>query len=317
MSYIFIDEHGTVVGIKDNCISIKYTDGMVKSVPVENVDGIYMFSSSQLTAQCVMECFGKLQSTGHINVQRQRKQVHLYETAFSIELSKRIIVGKIHNQEIVLKRYARSEKKSVDDLTIRMRNCMDNVKRGKTIDEIMGYEGRAAKLYFEGLSRLVHEEFKFNGRSKRPPLDEFNSMLSLGYSILMNEVYGMLENKGLNPYFGFMHSDKEKHPTLASDMMEEWRAIIVDSLVMSLVNGHEIHKEHFYHDLDCPGYYLTKEGLSIFLKKYDRKLRTVVNYLTYIDYSVSFRRSIDLQINELTKAIEEGDASLYTPIWLR
>lgn len=71
-------------------------------------------------------------------------------------------------------------------------------------------------------------------------LNEFNSMISLGYSILMNEVYCKIEMKGLNPYFGFIHRDAEKHPTLASDMMEEWRAVIVDATAMSMINGHEI-----------------------------------------------------------------------------
>lgn len=68
-------------------------------------------------------------------------------------------------------------------------------------------------------------------------------MIGLGYSVLMNEIYGKIEEKGLNPYFGFMHRDAEKHPTLASDLMEEWRAVIVDATVMSIINGNEITKE--------------------------------------------------------------------------
>ena len=76
--------------------------------------------------------------------------------------------------------------------------------------------GTAARYYFQGLGKLVDDPFKFHGRSRRPPKDEFNSMLSLGYSILMNEIYGKIQSKGLNPYFGFIHRDKEKHPTLAA-----------------------------------------------------------------------------------------------------
>ena len=78
----------------------------------------------------------------------------------------------------------------------------------------------------------------------------------------MNEVYCKIETKGLNPYFGFMHRDAEKHPTLASDLMEEWRAIIVDSTVMSMINGHEIALDDFTTRLDEPGIYIQKNGLS-------------------------------------------------------
>ncbi len=110
----------------------------------------------------------------------------------------------------------------------------------------------------------------------------------------MNELYGKIETKGLNPYFGFMHRDKEKHPTLASDMMEEWRTVIVDSTAMSMINGHEIHKEDFMTDMDEPGCFLTRNGIKLYLSKLEKKLQTEVRYLSYIDYAVSFRRAIAL-----------------------
>ena len=72
---------------------------------------------------------------------------------------------------------------------------------------MIGFEGQAAKYYFKGLSACIDENFTFQGRNRRPPRDEFNSMISLGYSILMNEVYCKVEMKGLNPYFGFIHRD--------------------------------------------------------------------------------------------------------------
>ena len=112
----------------------------------------------------------------------------------------------------------------------------------------------------------------------------------------MNEFYREIENKGLHPYFGFIHQDREKHPTLASDLMEEWRAVLVDSLVLSLVNGHEILEEHFCSDADQPGIFLTKEGMKIFIRKMEDKMRQEQHYLTYVDYRVSFRRAMELQV---------------------
>ena len=232
-------------------------------------------------------------------------------------MAKKIISAKLKNQSVVLRRYEKSRGLELQDEQKMLNICRAKIPRCTSVPEVIGYEGQGAKYYFAGLSKCVEEDFKFSGRNKRPPKDEFNSMLSLGYSILMNEVYSKIEMKGLNPYFGFIHRDAEKHPTLASDMMEEWRAVLVDATVMSLIYGHEIHKDDFMFPTDKPGCYLTKDGLKIFLNKLERKLQTEVRYLPYVEYAVSFRRAIFLQMEKLSKAIETGDISFYEPIQIR
>ena len=99
--------------------------------------------------------------------------------------------------------------------------------------------------------------------------------------------------------------------------MEEWRAVIIDSLVMSLVNGHEIFMEHFMQELEEPGIFLTKEGMKIFLKKVEDRMRREHHYLKYVEYPVSFRRAMELQVNSFAKAIEENNFDLYEPVWIR
>lgn len=333
MSLLFINESNATIGIESNRCSVKYADGMIKSVPIETLESITIMGRAQMTTQCVQEClkrgipvayfskggtyFGRLQSTGHINAERQRKQCSLYESPFSFELARNMIHAKLKNQQVVLRRYEKSKGRTVSGFIKMLQICREKLPQCRTIPELMGYEGQGAKAYFDGLSDLVEPEFKFHGRSRRPPKDEFNSMLSLGYSVLMNELYGKIEAKGLNPYFGFMHRDKEQHPTLASDLMEEWRAVIVDATVMSMINGHEIQKEDFTTDLEEPGCFLSRNGIKILLSKLEKKLQTEVRYLGYVDYAVSFRRGIALQVNMLVKAIEEEDASVYQPIEIR
>lgn len=133
----------------------------------------------------------------------------------------------------------------------------------------------------------------------------------------MNELYGKIEAKGLNPYFGVMHKDREKHPTLASDLMEEWRAVLIDSTVLSMLNGNELLKEDFYSDMDSPGVFLGKNAFKKYIQKLENKFRAESRYLTYIDYRVSFRRALDLQINQFVKALETGNADEYSPIVIR
>ena len=333
MGLLYVNESGAVIGVEANKCTVQYKDGMKKMIPIESLEGITIMGRSQMTTQCAEECmvrgipvayfskggryFGRLMSTGHINVERQRRQSELYDTEFSLQLSKNIINAKIKNQSVVLKRYEKSKGLLLNEEQKMMDICRNKVLRCERIEESIGFEGQAARYYFQGLSKCMDDPFKFQGRSRRPPLDEFNSMISLGYSILMNEVYCKIEMKGLNPYFGFLHRDAEKHPTLASDMMEEWRAVIVDATAMSMINGHEIHKEHFISDLEEPGYYLTKDGLKLYLNKLEKKFQTSVRYLKYVDYPVSFRRAILLQMEQLVKAIEKGDADLYKPVIIR
>ena len=333
MSLLFINENNAVIGIESNQCTVKYSDGMKKMVPIETLESITIMGHAQMTTQCVQEClkrgipvsyfskkgnyFGRLHSTGHINAPRQRKQCSLYETRFALDLAQNIINAKLKNQHVVLKRYEKSKKIPVTESLKMIRICREKLQYCKTIPELIGYEGQGAKAYFDGLSVLIDPKFSFHGRNRRPPRDEFNSMISLGYSVLMNEIYGKIESKGLNPYFGCLHRDKEKHPTLASDMMEEWRAVIVDSTVMSMINGHEIQKEDFITDMDGPGCFMTRNGIQTYLSKLEKKLQTEVRYLNYVDYAVSFRRGIALQMNMLVKAIEEENASLYKPIEIR
>ena len=98
---------------------------------------------------------------------------------------------------------------------------LQKAQQASNIEQLMGYEGQAAKTYFKMLGQITDPEFTFSGRSKRPPMDPYNSLISLGYAILLNEIYGKLEARGLNAYFAFLHADRENHPALASDLMEE------------------------------------------------------------------------------------------------
>ena len=330
MSYLYVLEHGSIISFSENYVRVTCKDDMCKMVPVETLEGISIFSKSQMTTQCTEEClkrgipvsyyskngryFGRLISTGHINAMRQRKQAALYETEFAVRLGCRIMKAKIRNQEVILRRYQRTTGINVDEERSKMHYSAEKLDRCRTIEQISGYEGIAARNYFQALEKLVDKVFSFHGRTRRPPQDKFNSMLSLGYSILLNEIYGKIESKGLNPYFGFIHKDHENHPTLGSDLMEEWRAVIIDSLAMSLANGHEILPEHF---LEEDGIILTKAGMTVFINKLEQKLRTDVSYLDYVNYRVNFRRAMDLQVNCLVQAIESQNADFYHPVVIR
>lgn len=188
--------------------------------------------------------------------------------------------------------------------------------RGYSVQELIGYEGMAARIYFEALSLLIREEFAFQGRNRQPPRDPFNSLLSLGYTLLLYEIYGVLESAGLNPYGGFIHSDRAKHPTLASDLMEEWRAVIVDSVVFSLIQGKEIAADQFVTNEETGGVYLKTDGMKIFIEKMEKKFRSETGYLDS-SYRMSYRQALKHQVNRLVLAIEREEPEVYVPIRIK
>lgn len=330
---LYVEDNQAKIGIDGHRAVIQCKDGLTRYVPLETLDGITILGKPQLTTQFMEFClrnginvaffsksgkyFGRLSSTGHVKAQLQRKQAALYDGGFALQLARKIVEAKLHNQMVLLRRYSGSRHIDCTEEIKMIRICANKVMEADCIPEIMGYEGQGAKSYFKGLSECIEPEFRFNGRNRQPPKDPFNSMISLGYSILMNELYGEIELHGLNPYFGFIHRDAEHHPTLASDMMEEWRAVIIDAAVMSLINGHEVKIDGFERDATESGCFLTKDTLKIYLQKLEQKLQTTVNYLDYVDYPVSFRSAISKQIQRLSEAISEENQELYHPIRIR
>ena len=217
----------------------------------------------------------------------------------------------------MLKRYNRTAGIRTDNEIIGMKNAAQKLKISTSIEQILGYEGTASRCYFQGLSKIMEPAFAFDGRNRMPPQDPFNAMLSFGYTVLQNEIYGEIENRGLTPYAGFMHQDRERHATLASDLLEEWRAPIVDAAVLSMINHHEIQPEDFEKDEVNGGIILKKSARRTFLRSLEMKMKTEMNYLSYVSEKTSFRKAIWLQVGELVRAIEQEDYNRYEPIRLR
>ncbi len=334
MSYIYINEQGSKISVNGGYCVVETVDGMKRSIPSATIEYVSVFGNVDITTPALQmfmtnkipialysnkgKYFGRVMSNENVNINRQRKQFKLSgDTQFSIDISKRFIDAKIHNQSVVLNRYCPKGENSekVKECVKQMKYIRKDLPKCTSIDQLMGYEGIAARYYFNGLSLCVLPEFAFSGRSRRPPRDPFNSMISLGYSMLMNELYGAAEGKGLNVYAGFLHQDKENHPTLASDLMEEWRSVIVDSVVMSLINGKEISIKGF--TVDENGVFLDGKTMGVFIKKYENKMRTTIKYLDDHKNGVSFRKALWLQTAALAKAIDNEDSSLYDPIYIR
>ena len=331
MSFAYITEKGAIISHKNGRFIVGRNHETLLEIPQETLEGLVLIDTVQVTSKAMvtlLTCgipvtwlsskghfFGRLESTSHVRVFKQQKQFLLQEKPFSFELSKKTISAKIHNQITLLRRYNRD--RNIPEVNLHIRNIMtmrDSLRRSKTKEELMGYEGMAAKIYFSALGYFAGSDFAFEKRSKRPPLDSFNSLLSLAYTLIMYELFTAIANEGLHPYVGFLNALKENHPALASDLLEEWRPVLADSLALSLVQHHEIKKEHFYSDEETGGVFLTYEGRKIFFREYEKKMRSINQY---IEGKHSYRRSLSYQVAQYSQALMAEDVSIYDPIWLR
>jgi CRISPR-associated protein Cas1 len=306
----------------------------VEEIPSAKVESIVVYKGTTVSTAVYEECLsngvpllyvdysircqGRLESLNHHNIERHMVQFERYQDEeFSLELDKKIIYGKLRNGIVVLRRYNRNQLiPEVKSIINQMSIYEKMLDRANTISELSGYEGSFSKLFFEGLSYLTCDDFKFQGRSKRPPKDPFNGLLSFGYTLLYNEIYTALIGKGLNPFVGVMHRIKNGHAALASDLMEEWRAVMVDSFVLNLVNGGTFKAVDFSWSSNN-GIYLCWEDRKTFIQRFETRLRKKVKYILDINAPLSFRESIQHQIYMFTQALEQKNPDLYNPIIIR
>lgn len=171
---------------------------------------------------------------------------------------------------------------------------------------LMGIEGSCARAYFEALSALVPSELAFTGRSRRPPLDLVNSALSFGYALILAEAVSAAVAAGLEPNAGLLHGDDDRRPSLALDLMKEFRPLIVDQLVLTACRRGELTTEHARHDEQRGGVLLTKAGREIILARYERRMQQTTRG-ALPGFSGTLRRHLYRQAQRLAGWIEHRD----------
>jgi CRISP-associated protein Cas1 len=192
------------------------------------------------------------------------------EPAVTLELARAIIAGKIRNSRTVLMRGAR-ETDDADDIAkldavaLSLAQTLSNLKHAKDVDTVRGLEGEAAKNYFGVLPLIIkpqyRDAFALNGRTRRPPLDRTNALLSFLYAMLMNDCRSALEAVGLDPQLGFLHTVRPGRAALALDLQEEFRSVIVDRFALTLINRGQVNAADFE----------TREGGAVSLTENGRK----------------------------------------------
>ena len=224
-----------------------------------------------------------------------------------VRLAASLIGAKIRGQIHVLTRIARrDETVHVADTTAHMHAWRRSLTDARTLDEIMGIEGACSNAYFDALSACVPADVTFDGHSRRPPRDLPNAALSYGYAILLSECVGALHAAGLEPSLGIAHAPTDKRPSLAADLMEQFRPLLVDQTVMALLRTCKLRPEHGVVEAEAGGVRLGADGKKILVDAYEAACqRSVTGALP--GYSGSWRRHIAHSAQMLVRAIAEPD----------
>ncbi|RMH78953.1 MAG: CRISPR-associated endonuclease Cas1 [Calditrichaeota bacterium] len=189
------------------------------------------------------------------------------DPAFCLSLSKRLVLAKALNARTMLRRH---HPPVYQDARRRLENAIHSIETAPDLSVLRGLEGSFAAFYFSLFPRLLMGNFVFTKRQKHPPPDPVNALLSLGYTLLFNTLYALVEAAGLDPYAGFFHQSSYGHPALVSDLMEPYRAPIVDRLVIGLINKNALTPEDFRQE--DGKVLLTEEALKRFVEAYQKRL---------------------------------------------
>lgn len=270
LNTLFITSEQAYLTLDGETVCVEIQKKKAGQFPLHTLESIVCFSYNGASPALMGACakrginltffspFGKFlcrvagESRGNVLLRKQQYRISDQET-LSCFIARNFILGKVFNCRWCIDRTLRDHELRVDAERCRkaiqfLTKAMDKIKAEENLDTLRGLEGEAATVYFGIFDELIlnqKEDFYFHGRNKRPPQDYMNSMLSFGYTLLANDCAGALEGAGLDSYVGFMHRDRPGRKSLALDLMEELRPVLVDRFVLTLVNNRQIRKEHF------------------------------------------------------------------------
>jgi CRISPR-associated protein Cas1 len=304
-------------------VAIKQEDGTWKkqSVPAQTVEQVVLMGNPQVTGDALtyalelgipvqyLTIFGKylgcaLPGYSRNGALRLAQYALYHDTERRLELVKRIVSGKIQNQYLILYRH------KVAETPLKLHKKL--VTQKADLDQVRGVEGLAAKDYFADWSAILKEPWSFPGRNRRPPTDPVNSLLSFAYGLLRVQVTAAVHLAGLDPYIGYLHEVSRGQPAMVLDLMEEFRPLVGDSLVLSVLNNRELQASDFTESLGA--YRLSDNGRKRFLQSFERKMNDEFKHPTF-GYRCTYRRAVELQARLLSRHLQEGVA--YKPLVLR
>lgn len=335
MSTLYVTTEDTVLRKADERLKVTKQKETLIDVPLLKVSSVVLFGRVSVTPDamqsllehqidlCYLTAYGKyigrMQPSLSGNVLLRKAQFRAAESAHQcLKLSQGFIKGKLANMRVLLVRQAREEQEgaerwhALDTAITRIKLAESALARARDVAQARGYEGEASACYFGVFDQLIKQEgFVFEKRLKRPPADPVNAMLSFGYALLANDLHSAINIVGMDPYVGYLHADRHGKPSLALDLMEEFRALVVDSVVLTIINKRMVAPEDFDYQLGgvCM---MTDAARRTFLRQYEERKLTEFRHPIF-NYKMSYRQAFEMQTRILAKTLK-GEIEEYAPL---
>lgn len=270
LNTLYVTSENSYLGLDGETLVVYDGEQKAGQLPLHNLDGIVSFGYRGISPALLGACMDKRISVSFLTPQgkflarvtgkncgniilRERQFASMRDSRMSLEIAKNCILGKVYNSRWILERAIRDHSLQID--VEKVRNASQNLKQSlyyiqdaESVDQLRGYEGAAANVYFGVFDELILQQkndFYFHGRSKRPPMDNMNALLSFVYTLLTNQMTAALETVGLDPCVGYLHTIRPGRSSLALDLIEELRAPLADRFVLSLINKKILNKKNF------------------------------------------------------------------------
>ncbi|MBO9998119.1 MAG: CRISPR-associated endonuclease Cas1 [Cyanobacteria bacterium SID2] len=288
MQTLYVSKQGCYICLKQEQLLVKHQQQILAHVRLPLLEQVLIFGKSQMTTQAIRACLARdipiayLSRLGYcygriLPIERGYRQLARYQQELSavdrLIVAQNIVHSKLKNSRTFLLRQRRRHSCDKIDLAIEsLARLIHQVKQTYTIESLLGLEGSGAAQYFPAFGEcLTHTDFTFLTRTRRPPTNPVNALLSFGYQILWNHLLSLLELQGLDPYHACLHQGSERHAALASDLIEEFRAPLIDSLVIWLINSRTLatNRNFKYRDDGC---FLNDSGRTIYLKHFTQRM---------------------------------------------
>lgn len=330
MATFYVIEQGAELHCHGERLEVRRGAELLGDAPLVKIDDVVIFGNVGVSTPAIKRLLdrgievtfltlqgryhGRLvgQATAHVALRRAQYR-RADEPAWALRQAQACVAGKLRNCRAVLQRFARN-RATVDASVIAAAEAMDEyidrIERTTTIAGLMGVEGSATARYFGGLRGLLGPGWHFRERNRRPPTDPVNVLLSLGYTLLAHKALGAVQACGFDPYQGFLHQLDYNRPSLALDLMEEFRPLLVDALVLRCCGDGRVLLEDF-----APGegaerpVAFSDAGKRRFLAAFEERMRTEVTHPDGADGrpgKVTYLRCLELQARLIARAVQAG-----------
>ncbi|MCX7639549.1 MAG: type I-C CRISPR-associated endonuclease Cas1c [Pyrinomonadaceae bacterium] len=332
---LFITTSGNYISRDHLTLRIEQDNQLKLAIPIHHIDSICNFGYNTFTPQALELCwengiavncfsetgyfYGRWEGVPNTSVVLRRNQYRRADDEkFSVELAKAFVKGKIMNCRQSVMRTARNTSSEAE--ADKLRKCakelgfiLKRVEEAETLDAVRGFEGQAADLYFGCFSLHLsqqRQEFSFEKRTKRPPLDFINCLISFLYALICHDCIAALTAVGFDPFVGYLHADRPNRPSLALDLMEEFRPILADRLAITLINRLQIQPEDFFKH-EGGAVELTQDGRKKIIAAYQTKKQETITH-PILQQEIYYGQVFFIQARILARHVR-GDTPKYYP----